>query len=57
MSSDNPQEQKKGADDIAQVLKEILNELKEINVALKSIARSQAHQSTVQRSFIEKNKK
>lgn len=57
MASNNPDEQKKEVDDIAQVLKDILNELKEINVSLRSIARSQANQSTVQRSFLEKNKK
>jgi hypothetical protein len=57
MASDNPNEQKTEVEDITLVLKEILNELKEINVSLKSIARSQAHQSTVQRSFLEKNRK
>ena len=57
MNSDNANEQKKEADDIAQVLKEILNELKEINISLRSIARSQANQSTAQKAFQEKNKK
>lgn len=57
MNSNNPDEQKKEADDIARVLKDILNELKEINVSLKSIARSQANQSTMQRAVVEKNRK
>jgi hypothetical protein len=57
MSSENPNEQKKESDGIAQALKEILNELKEINVSLRSIARSQANQSTMQRAVVEKNKK
>jgi enamine deaminase RidA (YjgF/YER057c/UK114 family) len=37
-------------DDLAKVLKEILNELKDINMSLKSIARSQAHLVTVQKT-------
>ena len=57
MNSDNPNEQKKDTENIAQVLKEILNELKEINVSLRSIARSQVNQSSMQRAVVEKNKK
>jgi hypothetical protein len=38
-------------EDVTEVLKAILNELKEINLSLKSLARSQAHLATVQKSI------
>ena len=57
MNSENNYEQQHQMESVAQVLKEILNELKEINVSLKSIARSQANQSSMQRAVVEKNRK
>jgi hypothetical protein len=40
--------------EIAAVLRDILSELKELNTSLKSIARSQANQTSVQKAYSSK---
>ena len=49
----NSESEKKGEEaiNISLVLEEILNVLKEINTSLKSIARSQANQASVQKTL------
>ena len=51
LNANESDQSNKSAEEIAGVLREILNELKEINFSLKSIARSQANQASVQKSL------
>jgi len=51
MSNSEPEKTGKDAPDITSVLVEILNILKDINTSLKSIARSQANQTSVQKTL------
>jgi hypothetical protein len=51
MKDGEPEKVTAGAEEVVQVLRDLLSELKEINTSLKSIARSQANQTSVQKAL------
>jgi hypothetical protein len=51
MNAGEPEKAGREAGELVLVMREILGELKEINTSLKSIARSQANQTSVQKAM------